>query len=101
MVLLGFLLARLVLVRAWEPLLVRTTIALGAITAPLVLFLVLFYPVIRNSSSVTPSVALRDHELAGYGSLVTKLGPWFGMSPDAISRAGGASGGGGSIESSR
>jgi hypothetical protein len=88
MVLLGFMLARLVLVRTWEPLLMRTTIALGAITAPLVLFLVLFYPVIRNSSSVTPSVALRDHELAGYGSLVTKLGPWFGMSPDAVARAG-------------
>ena len=59
-----------------------------AVTAPLVLFLVLFYPVIRSSSSVTPSTSLRDHELANYGSLVTKLGPWFGMSPEAIARAG-------------
>ena len=57
-------------------------------TAPLVLFLVLFYPVIRSSSSVTPSTLLRDHELADYGSFVTKLGPWFGMSPEAIARAG-------------
>jgi hypothetical protein len=88
MILLGFLLARLVLVRAWEPLLGRTTVALGAVTAPLVLFLVLFYPVIRSSTSVTPSIALRDHELVNYGSLVTRLGPWFGMSPDAVSRAG-------------
>ena len=88
MLLLGFLLARLVLVRGWEPLLMRTTIALGAITAPLVLFLALFYPVIRSSSSVTPSTTLRDQELANYGSFVTKLGPWFGMSPDAIARAG-------------
>ena len=88
MLLLGFLFARLVLTRAWEPLLTRTTIALGAVTAPLVLFLVLFYPVIRSSSSVTPSTSLRDHELANYGSFVTKLGPWFGMSPDAIARAG-------------
>ena len=88
MLLLGFLLARLVLVRTWEPLLTRATIALGAITAPLVLFLVLFYPVIRSSSSVTPSTSLRDHELANYGSFVTKLGPWFGMSPEAIARAG-------------
>ena len=88
MLLLGFLLARLVLVRAWEPLLIRLSIALGAMTAPLVLFLVLFYPVIRSSSSVTPSVSLRDHELAGYGNLVTKLGPWLGMSPEAVARAG-------------
>ena len=88
MLLLGFLLARLVLVRAWEPLLMHTTIAIGAITAPLVLFLVLFYPVIRSSSSVTPSTLIRDQELANYGSLVTKLGPWFGMSPDAVARAG-------------
>src|SRR4029079_4710347 len=88
MLLLGFLLARLVLVRTWEPLLTRTTIVLGAVTAPLVLFLVLFYPVIRSSSSVTPSTSLRDHELANYGSFVTKLGPWFGMSPEAIARAG-------------
>jgi hypothetical protein len=88
LLLLGFLLARLVLVRAWDPLLMRTTISLGAVTAPLVLFLVLFYPVIRSSSSVTPSTSLRDHELVDYGRLVTKLGPWFGMSPDAIARAG-------------
>ena len=88
MLLVGFLLARLVLVRAWEPLLMRATIALGAITAPLVLFLVLFYPVIRSSSSVTPSTSIRDHELANYGNLVTKLGPWFGMSPGEIARAG-------------
>jgi hypothetical protein len=88
MLLLGFLLARLVLVRTWEPLLTRATIVLGAVTAPLVLFLVLFYPVIRSSSSVTPSTSLRDHELANYGSFVTKLGPWFGMSPEAIARAG-------------
>jgi hypothetical protein len=84
----GFLLARLVLVRAWEPLLVRTAIALGAIVAPLVLFLVLFYPWIRSSSGVTPPTSLRDHELAAYGNLVTRLGPWFGMSPEAIARAG-------------
>jgi len=77
-----------VLVRTWEPLLTRATIVLGAVTAPLVLFLVLFYPVIRSSSSVTPSTSLRDHELANYGSFVTKLGPWFGMSPEAIARAG-------------
>jgi hypothetical protein len=88
LLLLGFVLARLVLVRGWEPLLIRATISLGAVTAPLVLFLVAFYPVIRSSSSVTPSTSLRDHELAEYGSLVTKLGPWFGMSPEAVARAG-------------
>jgi hypothetical protein len=84
----GFLLARLVLVRAWEPVLARTTIALGAIVSPLVLYLVLFYPWIRSSSAVTPATALRDHELAGYGNLATKLGPWFGMAPEAVARAG-------------
>ena len=88
MLLLGFVLARLVLVRSWEPLLTRAAIAFGAVSAPLIFFLVLFYPVIRSSSSVTPSTSLRDHELANYGSFVTNLGPWFGMSPDAIARAG-------------
>jgi len=88
LILLGFLLARFILVRAWEPLLTRTTVALGAITAPLVLFLVLFYPAISSSSSVTPSNSLRDDELADFAGLVTKLGPWFGMSPEAIARAG-------------
>ena len=88
MLLLGFLLARLVLVRAWEAPVIRGSIALGAVTAPLVLFLVLFYPVISSSNSVTPSVSLRDHEVAGYGNLVMKLGPWLGMSPEAIARSG-------------
>jgi hypothetical protein len=88
MLLLGFLLARLVLVRAWEPLLMRTTIALGAVIAPVVLFFIVFYPVIRASSAVSPSTSLRNQELANYGSFVRHLGPWFGMSPDAIARAG-------------
>jgi hypothetical protein len=88
LLLLGFVFARLVLARTWEPLLIRATISLGAVTAPVVLFLVAFYPVIRSSSSVTPSTSLRDHELAAYGSLATKLGPWFGMSPEAVARAG-------------
>jgi hypothetical protein len=85
---LGFLLARLVLVRAWEPLLGRTAITLGTIAAPLGLYLLLFDPVITSSSSVTPSAVLREHELASYGNLATKLGPWFGMSPEAVARAG-------------
>jgi hypothetical protein len=88
LLLLGFVLARLVLVRAWEPLLMRATVSLGAVTAPFVLFLVAFYPVISGSSSVTPSTSLREHELAEWGSLVTNLGPWFGMSPEAVARAG-------------
>jgi hypothetical protein len=88
LLLLGFLLARFLLVRSWEPLLMRTTIALAAITGPLVLYLLFLYPVIRSTSAVTPSLALRDHELAEYGKLATKLGPWFGMSPEAIARSG-------------
>jgi hypothetical protein len=88
MLLVGFMLGRLVLVRSWEPLLTRAAIVVGAVTAPLLLFLALFYPVITSPRSVTPSIALRDHELANYGSFVRHLGPWFGMSPDAIARAG-------------
>ena len=42
MLLLGFLLARLVLVRAWEPLLMRATIAVGTVTGAPRPFLVLF-----------------------------------------------------------
>ena len=88
MLILGFLLARFVLIRAWEPLLTRAVIVLGTITAPLLLFLLAFYPVIQSSSSVTPSAALRDQELANYGHIATKLGPWIGLAPEAISRAG-------------
>jgi hypothetical protein len=84
----GFLLARFVLVRGWDPLLMRTTIALTAVIMPLVLFVILFYPVIGASSAITPSTSLRNQELANYGSFVRHLGPWFGMSPDAIARAG-------------
>jgi hypothetical protein len=88
MLLVGFLLARFVLVRAWDPLLMRTTVALGSVITPLVLFVILFYPVIRSSSSVSLSTSHRGQELASYGGFVRHLGPWFGMSPDAIARAG-------------
>lgn len=88
LLLLGLLLARLLLTRTWAPLLTRAAIALGAITSPLLLYLVAFYRVIQSSSSVTPNNALRDQELANYGHLATKLGPWIGMAPEAVSRAG-------------
>jgi hypothetical protein len=88
MLIVGFLLARLVLTRAWEPLLTRTVIVLGAITAPLLLYLLAFYRVIQSSNSVTPNAALRDQELANYGHIAIKLGSWIGMAPEAVSRAG-------------
>lgn len=84
----GFLLARMLFARGWEPLLTRTALALGTIAAPFGLLLLLLLPVIRTTSGFTPASGARHEQLSVYGGLVTKIGPWYAMSPDAISRGG-------------
>lgn len=84
----GFLLARVVLVRGWEPLLTRATLVLGAIVIPFGLFLVLIFPVVRNTNAFTPPTDRRAHELGHFKSAFATFGDWFSMSPDAIAREG-------------
>jgi hypothetical protein len=84
----GFLVARLILVRGWEPLLTRTAIALGAIAIPFGLVLLIVLPVAVDTSSFMPSAAHRAKELTAYGDAFTRIGDQFAMSPAAIARGG-------------
>jgi hypothetical protein len=84
----GFLLARVVLVRGWEPLLTRAALALGTIVVPFGLFLILLFPVVRGTRAVTPSAADRAAELERNLNNFTTVGDWFGYSPSAIAREG-------------
>jgi hypothetical protein len=84
----GFLVARLILVRGWEPLLTRTLLAVGGILVPFGLALAALYPIVRTTAGYSPSADLRAGELAHYGNAFTTLGGSFGFSPDAIARGG-------------
>ena len=84
----GFLLARAILIRGWEPLLTRTALALGAILVPFGLVLILLAPLASENSGVNPTAASRASELAHYGNAFTKLGDWFALSPAGIARLG-------------
>jgi hypothetical protein len=83
----GFLVARALAVRGWEPLLQRAALALGAIVVPFGLVLLWLLPVVRGARPVTPSASLREQELEMYNSFTT-LGSWFGYSPGGITREG-------------
>jgi hypothetical protein len=84
----GFVLARAVLTRGWEPALTRATVAVGVILASFALSLTLLLPVARESYGITPSSATRAAELEHYGNAFTTLRGWVGLSPDAIARFG-------------
>ncbi len=84
----GFLVARVVLVRGWEPLLTRGSLALGAMLVPFGLLLVLLLPVVRDTRGVTPSSGERAADLARNGNSFTEWGDWFGLAPQAIAREG-------------
>jgi hypothetical protein len=87
-VLAGFLVARMILIRGWEPLLTRAGAALGAMTVPFALILVMLLPVISGGVAFTPSAAYRQHETNRYGELVSHVGDWITMNPGAIVRVG-------------
>jgi hypothetical protein len=88
LVLMGFLLARVCLIRGWEPLLTRTAFALAAIVAPFGLFLALRAGAVTETRGHTPSAAERASELAHYGGGFTTLRGWLGVSPEAITASG-------------
>ena len=82
----GFLVARAVLIRGWEPLLTRGTVALGALLVPFGLLLVLLLPIVEGTQGLGRS-ADRAARL-GHNNGFTVLGDWFGYSPSAIAREG-------------
>jgi hypothetical protein len=84
----GFLVARVLLARGWEPLLTRAALVLGAVLVPFGLVLVLLLPMARETRAVTPSPEQRAAELARNGNSFTEWGDWFGYSPQAIAREG-------------
>jgi hypothetical protein len=84
----GFLLARLVLVRGWEPALTRGSLVVAAVLIPFGLLLVLLLPVVLDTPAVTPSARVRAVELGLNRNNFTELGEWFGYSPGAIARGG-------------
>ncbi len=83
----GFLVARVLLVRGWEPLLTRASLALGAVLVPFGLLLILLLPIVRENSGVTPSEVWQERELQAYNAF-TRVGDWFGFAPWAVSREG-------------
>jgi hypothetical protein len=88
LVLAGFLVARAILIRGWEPLLTRTAAALGAIIGPFAVLLALLLPVISRTSAFTPASTQLGHDASRYGDLVSHFGHWIAMNPGAIARAG-------------
>jgi hypothetical protein len=84
----GFLAARVILVRGWEPLLTRAALALGTMLVPFGLYLILLLPLVRGTRAVTPSAGDRAAELERNLHNFTTLGDWFGYSPGAIAREG-------------
>jgi hypothetical protein len=84
----GFLVARMIMIRGWEPLLTRTGAALGAMTVPFALLLAILLPVIAGGLAFIPSTSYRRHETQRYGDLVSHVGDWITMNPGAIVRMG-------------
>lgn len=90
LLLVGFLVARVTLVRGWEPLLTRTAVALAAILVPFGLYSAALIPVVRGARAFTGAAGASDRgfELDRYQGSFTMLGDWFGNAPSAIARGG-------------
>jgi hypothetical protein len=84
----GFLLARLLVVRAWEGMATRVVVALGGVIVPFALFLPIVVPEARNSADVTPRAVTRAFELRHFHGIFESVGRWVVMSPDAIAHGG-------------
>lgn len=84
----GFLLARLLFVRAWDETATRVVVVLGGVVVPFVLFLPVVVPVARESADVTPSGATREFELEHFHGIFRSVGRWVVMSPDAVAHGG-------------
>ena len=88
LVLAGFVVARVVILRGWETALTRVTVVVGVLLAPLALFTLLVLPVLRQTGGWTPSSSVRSQNIAHYGNAFTTIGDWVILSPDSIVRAG-------------
>jgi hypothetical protein len=84
----GFLLARLIVVRALDPLVKRAALALAAVTVPFVLYLAWLYPVVADDPSTRPTAARRAFEIQHYGNAFDTFGDSFRFAPEAIARGG-------------
>lgn len=83
----GFVVARALVLRGWEPLLTRASLALGGIVVPLGLVGLLLLPAVRESRAAMPSETFHGRALETYGSF-TRLGDWFGFPPAGVTREG-------------
>jgi hypothetical protein len=88
LLLVGFLAARLIVVRALDPLVKRAALALVAMTVPFVLYLAWLYPVIADDPSTRPSASRRAFEIQHYGNAFDVFGDSFRFAPEAIARGG-------------
>ncbi len=84
----GFVFARLVVVRALDPLLKRGLLALAAVTVPFVLYLAWLFPVVADDPSTRPTAARRAFEIQHYGNAFDFFGDSFRFAPEAIARGG-------------
>ncbi len=84
----GFLVARVIVVRAFDPLVRRAALALVALTAPFLLYLAWLFPLIADDPSTQPSTSRRAVELQHYGNAFDVFGDSFRFEPEAIARGG-------------
>ena len=84
----GFVFARLVVVRALDPLLKRGLLALAAVTVPFVLYLAWLFPVVADDPSTRPTAARRAFEIQHYGNAFDFFGDSIRFAPEAIARGG-------------
>jgi hypothetical protein len=84
----GFLVARVIVVRAFDPLVRRAALALVTLTVPFLLYLAWLFPVIADDRSTRPSASRRAFELQHYGNAFDVFGDSFRFAPEAIARGG-------------
>ena len=84
----GFLVVRLIVVRALDPLVKRGALALAAVSLPFLAYLAWLYPEIADHPSTLPNTGRRAFELEHYGNVFTFVGDSFGFAPDTIARGG-------------
>ena len=82
----GFLVARLIVVRAFDPLVKRGVLALAGVTVPFVLYLAWLFPVVADYLSTRPTAARRAFDTEHYGNAFDTFGDSFRFAPEAIAR---------------
>jgi hypothetical protein len=85
--LLGFLVARLALVRGDAR---RIGLALAAVVVPAGLFLAWLFPAVSQAAGFSPSAAEEARALEAYGARLAFVRDWYALSPETIARGGAA-----------